>query len=127
MTANMPDSVIQGSNLRRVVGNLSVRAVTQNAVMSLSAGIAIIEEDALAALAVPDPGSTDYEFRWLWYHGQDWQRDNEDSRIFQQIPIDIKPSRRMLGRMAAVLIVFNAAFSGGNIDVAFQGRILLQK
>ena len=120
-----PDTSGEGKTLLRTVGNLVINLPSTVGTYTFSWGLAVVEEDARAAGALPDP-VTD-EFPWLTTGlFSDNQAFTGNEKASLVVPIDVKARRRWNERLSLVFI-FESQGSAGVVAISGFLRMLLAK
>ena len=118
-----------GLTLVRTIAHIFCRPETPSAVVGLQAvdfGIAVIEQDAYAALALPDLNFGDDQpgRGWVWRHRM-WIEDHTSSGAVpqaQRVSVDLK-SKRKINDMELVFIINNNSVTGTAFSSRTEGLI----
>jgi len=126
LTAMLPDTTEdpirkQELTLLRVHANLRMNSSDANLSVDASFGLIMVDGDALAAQALPDP-DTDPEASWLHWLARSFLPASDAQ---QQIQLDIKARRRFRGNDANLVAIWDNTDAAQTLDVQFSFRLLL--
>ncbi len=125
---NRDDIIRRGSTITRVVGSLWVRPADASSVSEGVFGLAMVESDAEAASAVPDP-TDDTAFPWMH-----WERFVVGSEATGELAtgdwihfkLDIKAQRKMKSRRDALNLIMNNDDGTHSFSFALGLRVLIR-
>ncbi len=91
-------------------------------------GLAMINDDALGALALPDPGDAADQPGWLYRDRIVVRGDRAEVAEAQTLFHDLRAARKFPGQESnLVLIIDNDAASGGSVSIEGLMRTLVLK
>ena len=105
----------------RIIGHFYYKSQSVNADVHGRWGIHQVTDDAMAALAVPDPLG-DFESGWMINTDFSWDRAASE---YVREDVDIKSRRRLAGGLNTIAYVLdNSAASNASVQFSFGFRIL---
>ena len=119
------DQLSGGGTVERILGHLSVRALTTGQNLVYNFGIITLNDDATDALAVPEPWID--PANWL-YEWSDWLIVDSvtDSAQMSRVRVDGRAKRKLPQLTRSVIAVMdNRSLSGTSLAYYFSGKVLV--
>jgi len=116
-----------GGTLKRTLGTVTVRALTDNLDVYFRYGIIVLNDDAVDAAAVPDPWAD--PANWL-YEKSGWisHTNNNDSAQWLRFEIDVKGQRKLpQAARSVVTIMENLSGSASSLEYFQAIKVLVQR
>ncbi len=130
LDAGIPEDEKKGVTVTRILLEIDVVAVTAGTGGIFSAGIAIVQDDASAALSFPDPDSVGDDPGWLWRVARQgvFNNDPNDFSQARHYKLDLRAQRKYVGEdYSLMLIGMNLAGVASSLNVDGSLRVLYKR
>ena len=126
LTGTLPDTDEdpigkQGLIIMRLYATLRINSTDANLFVEAAFGFIMVDGDALAALAVPDP-DIDPEADWMYWDNRAFLPASDSQ---QYMTLDIKARRRFRGNDENALLVIRNHDAAQSLEFALAFRMLL--
>ena len=128
LSANIPSDEKKGMTIIRLLIDLVCAAAATGTGNVIAMGIAMVENDAVAAAAFPDPGAETDQPGWLWREVFSVYTSTLNDRA-QSVPIvrDIRARRRFPARQTSLYLIIDTVSGSTSINIDGSIRVLVAK
>ena len=125
LLSNIPTALRMGSTVTRIMVDINVHPVDLTLIYELYWGIAVIHADALAVVALPDPGTVD-DIHWLIHSRLVGRSGNLSSKQGDDRALVDLRSQRVLRASTDRLVLVTTVQTTGNLDYSHFIRVLVK-
>ena len=125
LTVSMLDSQKKGATIVRTVLDLWLISTVLNARVEIVFGVVLINDDAFASSALPDPSDPSDQPGWMWRQKVIIAGDASNTDETVHVHVDSPAKRKFPGEEHQQLLIIDS--QTGAFDVECWGRVLVMK
>ena len=128
LTVNIEDDEKKGLTIVRLIINLSYRTTTVGVGQRIAVGVCLLNDDAVAAAAIPDPETDDEKAGWMFRDGLHVINNAAaDGASMGHIKVDIRSARKFPDEDFDMFIIQETGPAATNVQVNGIIRLLALK